>query len=38
MVKSKSPVDFEKIYGDFIKSENDNNREDRYKGKEEVSR
>ena len=35
MVKSKSPVDFEKIYGDFIKSENDNNRKGRYKGKEE---
>ena len=34
MIKVKSPIDFEKIYGDFIKSENETNKKNRYEGKE----
>ena len=30
----KSPIDFEKIYQDYIDSENEVNRQNRYEGKE----
>ena len=30
----KLPINFEKIYGDYIDSENELNRQERYEGKE----
>ncbi len=35
MVKAKSPIDFEKIYEDFTKTENEKNRKERYEGQEQ---
>ena len=34
----KSPIDFEKIYQDYIDSENEVNRQNRYEGKESFYR